>query len=245
MRKFTKQISSLLAVVAAGTVTGGVVNALNSADDFQLTPLTGDVAVQTCEGAPEAGAAVPQVGFAAEYRETQITPTAGVIAMPRNEEYTTPMPGTVYPIGTETSSRQTEPIITEPIITEPYAETELTPLAGVPVMTWPEEYTTTTCEEVYPIGTETSSRKTEGTVACTTTTTGSEPEIQRGSGDIDMNGKTEVTDLTNLSLYMLKDKELNEKQLEAADLTKDGDVNLAGLAHLKMTIMHDDGKEKK
>ena len=40
MRKFTKQISSLLAVVAAGTVTGGVVNALNSADDFQLTPLT-------------------------------------------------------------------------------------------------------------------------------------------------------------------------------------------------------------
>ena len=172
MRKFTKQISSLLAVVAAGTVTGSIVNARNLADNCRITPLAGLVPVKTSECVPEAGVAIEN------------------------------------------------------------PETEITPTAGVPILTRPEEYTTTgTTEEVYPIGTQTSSLKTEP-----------DSEVQRGSGDIDMNGKTEVTDLTTLSLYMLKDKTLNEKQLEAADLTKDGQVNLPDLAHLKMIIVHDDVK---
>ncbi len=270
MRKFTKQISSLLAVVAAGTVTGGVVHALT-------TPLAGEASSNS------SGYLVP-ANFTLKGSETQNTPLAGLVAITESEDCTVTTTGTeVYPIGTETSIRKTETSAAESF-SEKYSETDITPTAGVPMITWPEEYTTTTTgTEVYPIGTETSSRKTETSAAesfsekysetqitqtsgepittwpeefytapgttptymmGTFVTTMPESEIKRGSGDIDMNGRTEVTDLTSLSLYMLKDKDLTEEQLKAADLTKDGEVNLADLAQLKMTVMHADSEQK-
>ncbi len=58
-------------------------------------------------------------------------------------------------------------------------------------------------------------------------------------GDIDGNGKIELTDLTTLSLYIIGDKKLNDSQLESADVMYDNEVNIADLAYFKQYISKD------
>jgi hypothetical protein len=55
-------------------------------------------------------------------------------------------------------------------------------------------------------------------------------------GDIDLNGTIDVTDLTDLSLALLGDKELKVAQKKAADIDGDGSVTLADLARLQQYI---------
>lgn len=56
-------------------------------------------------------------------------------------------------------------------------------------------------------------------------------------GDIDQNGKCELTDLTILSLYLLGDKQIDDVELAIADVTEDDKVNLADLATLKEVVV--------
>jgi len=58
-------------------------------------------------------------------------------------------------------------------------------------------------------------------------------------GDIDENGKVEITDLTYLSMYFLGDYKLSGNTLKAADVNGDGSVDLADLAHLKQYVSKD------
>jgi hypothetical protein len=55
-------------------------------------------------------------------------------------------------------------------------------------------------------------------------------------GDVDLNGTIDVTDLTDLSLVLLGDKELNVAQQKAADIDSDGAVTLADLARLQQYL---------
>ena len=55
-------------------------------------------------------------------------------------------------------------------------------------------------------------------------------------GDVDLNGTIDVTDLTDLSLALLGDKELNVAQQKAADVDADGAVTLADLARLRQYL---------
>lgn len=57
-------------------------------------------------------------------------------------------------------------------------------------------------------------------------------------GDIDDNGVLDLTDLTNLSLYLIGDKEFTDDMKAIADMTKDDAVNLADLATMKQYIMN-------
>ena len=59
-------------------------------------------------------------------------------------------------------------------------------------------------------------------------------------GDLNGDGETDLSDLTRLSLYLLKDLTFTADQLEAADVTGDGSVNLSDLAHYKQYICKDD-----
>ncbi len=59
-------------------------------------------------------------------------------------------------------------------------------------------------------------------------------------GDIDNNGKVEISDLTMLSLYMLQDITLTEEQLKAADVSFDKKINMADIATLTQFIKGDD-----
>lgn len=58
-------------------------------------------------------------------------------------------------------------------------------------------------------------------------------------GDIDSNETVESTDLTMLSLYLLKDIELDSGQKLSADCDGDQDIDLADLALLKQFILKD------
>ena len=55
-------------------------------------------------------------------------------------------------------------------------------------------------------------------------------------GDIDNDGKTDITDLTLMSLAMLGDKKLDEGQTDACDLDGDGKFTLADIAHLRQYL---------
>ena len=56
------------------------------------------------------------------------------------------------------------------------------------------------------------------------------------AGDIDLNGTIDVTDLTELSLVLVGDKELTENQKLAANIDGDGAVTLADLARLQQYL---------
>jgi len=56
------------------------------------------------------------------------------------------------------------------------------------------------------------------------------------SGDINSDGKTDLTDLSELSLALVGDKVLTESQQKAADVDGDGEVKLTDLAKLRQYI---------
>lgn len=61
-------------------------------------------------------------------------------------------------------------------------------------------------------------------------------------GDIDSGGTVDLTDLTELSLFILKDTDFTEAQKKSADVTGDGEVDLTDLALLKQYVMNDNVK---
>jgi len=72
-----------------------------------------------------------------------------------------------------------------------------------------------------------------------TTTTTKKPVDDFMYGDLDENGKVEITDLTYLSMYLLGDYSLAGNTLKAADVNADGNVDLPDLAHLKQYVSKD------
>lgn len=62
-------------------------------------------------------------------------------------------------------------------------------------------------------------------------------EQNRGGGDVDGDGKTDLTDLMCLSMYLLQDYDFTTSAKVCSDITKDGEVDIADLAALRMIIM--------
>ncbi len=55
-------------------------------------------------------------------------------------------------------------------------------------------------------------------------------------GDVDLDGSVDLTDLSKLSLYLIKDIKLEEKSLKNADVDGDGTVDIPDLATLKQYL---------
>ncbi len=62
-------------------------------------------------------------------------------------------------------------------------------------------------------------------------------EPDRGCGDVNSDGITDLTDLTNLSMFLLYDYNFATDAKVYSDITKDGETDIADLAALKMIIM--------
>ena len=62
---------------------------------------------------------------------------------------------------------------------------------------------------------------------------------QHSYGNLNDDGKTDLTDLTLLSLYLMKSKTFTDAQLRAADIDGNGTVDIADLARFKQFICHD------
>lgn len=83
------------------------------------------------------------------------------------------------------------------------------------------------------------------TVADKTVATTTEKDVTPSSklyGDVDLNGKVELNDITALSLYLVGSKTLSEEAKELANVQYDDAVNLADLALLKQYICKDSVK---
>ncbi len=63
-----------------------------------------------------------------------------------------------------------------------------------------------------------------------------EADVPVIAGDIDLNGSIDVTDLTELSLALIGDKEFITDQQKAADIDGDGLITLADLARLQQYL---------
>lgn len=59
-------------------------------------------------------------------------------------------------------------------------------------------------------------------------------------GDLNYDGVADLTDLTCLSLYLLKDIEFSEDQVESADIDMSGEVDIADLAYYKQYVCKDE-----
>ena len=79
---------------------------------------------------------------------------------------------------------------------------------------------------------------TEQTTPAETTPVTEKPEPEGIKGDIDGNGRIDLSDLTTVALYLLGDVNLNETQLKFADVDGDGIVGLTDLARIKQFISH-------
>ncbi len=62
---------------------------------------------------------------------------------------------------------------------------------------------------------------------------------KRMYGDVDQNGRVDLSDLITMCRYAIKDIEFDEETLQVADVTKDGEVNVGDIALLKQYLMGD------
>ena len=249
MRKFTKEISALLASVAVSTAA-----------------LTGAVAASSETEQPnEAGSAA---------KTTTVTTTTTGVTCIGTEMRTTPPTEEMYKIGTEI----TQPVIfTEPTypmgtwVAEP--TTEAMPEETYPIGTWISEPTTTeaTTEETYPIGTwiaepTTTEATTEETypigtwIAEPTTTTKEMPplagvpmppddliepttlppllgDIAPVDGDLDADGLFGVTDIVVFQKWLLAVPDTKIYDWSAADLYPDGTLDVFDLFLMKQKLL--------
>lgn len=67
-----------------------------------------------------------------------------------------------------------------------------------------------------------------------------EPDTEFMYGDVNRDKNVDLSDLTVLCLYLLGDVELTEEALKASDVSGDGLINIADIAHLKQYICKDD-----
>ena len=67
-------------------------------------------------------------------------------------------------------------------------------------------------------------------------TESAEPDQTIKLGDLDFSGTIDVTDLTEVSLALLGDRNLTDDQLKAADVDGDGTLSLADLAKLRQYL---------
>lgn len=110
-----------------------------------------------------------------------------------------------------------------------------------PAVTTPKPVETTKPEETTTKPAVTTPKPAESTKPVQTTPTQNHSsDAAVNYGDFDQNGEVDLTDLTLLSQFLLKDIEFTDVQLKAADVSGDGSVDIADLAVLKQFIMNDD-----
>jgi len=216
MRKFTKQISTLVALATAVSANPSIINA------------------ETTNG--------PQYMGIAPYTEEIVTPTAGV--MPYTEPEVTPLMGDVYYTYETTSATTTESFCAgasmntdgfhwETTPNDYYNwETTTTTTYDMPIGTFVDTShtwitTPTTLMGTWPVGWPYS-------------TTPTQDIYQSFYGDIDLSGKINNTDLVLICQVLIQDVELNDQQKSAADINQDGEIDIADAAMIKSHLLGDD-----
>ncbi|WP_294413052.1 dockerin type I repeat-containing protein [uncultured Ruminococcus sp.] len=229
MRKFTKEISSLLAAVTvSATVNATYVSSeeniqlsgqmtMSDADYLEI-PETAGVMVLPDEEPPIVGAEAPS-----DIVTKPPVTTTTIVGTSIAEPVTTTMPPLMGDVAPETTT----------------TVTTLPPLAGT--MTSPRMTTTTTSTTLPPfMGTMTAAT----TTTIVTTTTTSEEEIPPLMGEMayipgDANGDFEfnVADIITLQRYILHMPDAKIYDWYQADMCKDGEINIFDLVVMRRELL--------
>ncbi len=222
MRKFTKQISTLIALATAVSANPSIVTA-ESVEDISY------------------------MGGIAPYTEEIATPTAGV--MMYTEPEVTPLMGDVYyTYETTTYETTTEFSCAGAFMNTDDYYWETTPND---YYNW-ETNTTTTYDMPIGTFMNTDYEHWGTLESTTTTALGTWVESNSNTfttnqevytpfyGDIDLNGKITNSDLVLICQVLIQDVELNDEQKKAADINKDGENDIADAALIKSHLLGDD-----
>ncbi len=254
MRKFTKEISMLIAAVTAGSMSGATVNAVTEADaaealepEYKMAAAPGmtipDENLDNCDDCEDL---LPTVGEEAppDYTEPEGTPIklAGEATVP---DYTEPEENVMQMQGQATVPDYTEPEqewesmmgdVAPPDYTEPEKEPEPV-MGGFPTPDYTKQEVTLPPED----GVATLPDYTEPEDDMMPTA-GIMPAIN--PGDTNEDGIFDVTDLTQFSLYLLGDTKMSYSGELNADMDGDGELTLADLATMKQKLSKKDNNQK-
>ena len=222
MKKFTKEISAMLAAL---TATGSVAGYADS-DKVSYAAENG-YEVTTCEASesyPLGGVTVVTTAGTYSFTDNEEYPEVGdrvtdlpyeSFPMPVPTEELYPTIGDVLPEETTFTTTEEYPVMGNMLPEEEY------PTAGVPLVT-------SMPEEEYP---------EVGTIVTEVT-----EEIALGvymppPGDVNKDGHCDLTDLSMLSLELLGEIEFDEYTKMRADINHDGTLDLRDLGQLKISII--------
>ena len=245
MRKFTKEITALLAAAAMSASTG--ISAGAASEEIFAT--VGDTMAPTEEYPPVDGGymppdnyiepqttTVPDTTMLAGTYTTTTTPTATKLA----GTYTSPTTTTVTPSLAGTYISPTTTTVTPPLAgtyISPTTTTVTPPLAGT--------YISPTTTTVTPplAGTYTSPP--------TTTTTEEIPPIMGGfplpdpDGDVNLDGRFGIADIVTMQRWMLGKKDIEVKHWGNADLYDDGKIDVFDICLMREKLIKDNLIDKK
>ena len=220
MRKFTKEISALLASVAVGTVAVAGTAAVSSAKEQEAgeRAQNGETTTRTCEETTIGTMMAEDPTTTEEYEMTEPIGTmmAEDPAWTTTEEYRMTDPIGTYmaedPVQTTTVEEEEWPMIgTE--IAEPPTEEEFPPTAGIPLP--PDDMIEPTTEEIPPL----------------------QGDVAMPDGDIDGDGDTGTTDVIMLQRWLLGVPAEQNGYFWAADLNLDGEIDVFDLGLMKRRIL--------
>ncbi len=234
MRKFTREISALIATISVGTAAVAV-----SSASEEIERSAGGAAAPietTVDDIPLGGVTVPP-----DTTTTGKTLIMGGLMPPDNTESTTEeiptLAGVDMPV--EPTTEEIPPLAGEPLPPDEYIEPttmELPPTAGVPMP--PDDYIEPTTTEIPTLA---------GIDMPTQPTTEEIPplsgDVMPSDGDINADGEVSVSDAVSLQKWLLGDSEQLMLNWKAADLCEDDQIDAFDLCVLKKLIT-DEGKQK-
>lgn len=249
MRKFTKEITALLAAAAMSASTG--ISAGAASEEIFAT--VGDTMAPTEEYPPVDGGfmppddyikpqttTVPDTTMLAGTYTTTTTPTATKLA----GTYTSPTTTTVTPSLAGTYISPTTTTVTPPLAgtyISPTTTTVIPPLAGEPLP--PDEYIDPPLAGV-PL-------PPDEYIESTTTTTEEIPPIMGGfplpdpDGDVNLDGRFGIADIVTMQRWMLGKKDIEVKHWGNADLYDDGKIDVFDICLMREKLIKDNLIDKK
>ncbi len=238
MRKFTKEITALLAAAAMSASTG----ASASAASEEIYATAGVAMAPTEEYPPVDGDYMPPDDYIEPQTTTvpDTTKLAGTYTSPTTTTTTPPVAGTYI---SPTTATNIPPLAGEPLPPDEYIDP---PLAGVPLP--PDEYIESTTTHMIG-GTTPPDNYIESTT--TTTTTEEIPPIMGGfplpdpDGDINLDGKFGIADVVTMQKWLLGKKDIEVKYLENADLYNDGKIDVFDVCLMREKLIKDNLIDKK
>lgn len=233
MRKFTKEITALLAAATVSASAGAI-----TASSEEIEATAGVMVAPTEDFPAVDGGMMPSDDY---IEQPTTTALMGTYVAPSTTTTATNPPF----MGATTTTKLTTTTLIGTYTTCTTATTTIPPLAGVPLP--PDDFIVTT-NTTFPPLMGTFIPTTESTIATTTTTTVEIPplmgDIMPSDGDINFDGEFGIADVVTMQKWMLGDKNVAIYDWRVADLYPDNKLDVFDVCLMKEKLLSDSSNNK-